>query len=337
MTGRPYPLRSAWAVAALVLLVLAAAALAWRLGSAQLDWPDFWAGLTRQEGAEVVSIILYAVRLPRLLGAVLAGAGLSVAGVLLQAVTGNDLASPNIIGVNAGAGLAVLLCLICAPHAVYLLPPAAFCGAFLTTLLILSISRRLDSSRLTVVLAGVACNAVLNAAISFLSLLDTDALASYASFSVGGLAGMTMEKLFLPALIIAAGLAAALALSRAVDLLCLGDSVARSLGLRVARTRTACLVIASASAAAVVSFAGLLGFVGLIVPHMSKRLVGGRAFWQLIFSSLLGAVLLLAADTLGRVVFAPTEVPVGILMALIGAPLFFFLLLRRKGAGSCSV
>lgn len=337
MTGQPYPLRSGWTAAALALLVLAAAALAWRLGSAQMDWPTFWGGITRREGLGVISTILYAVRLPRLIGAVLAGVGLSVAGVLLQAVTGNDLASPNIIGVNAGAGLAVLLCLIAAPHAIYLLPPAAFCGAFLTTLLILSISRRLDSSRLTVVLAGVACNAVLNAAISFLSLLDTDALASYASFSVGGLAGMTLEKLALPALIIAAGLVAALALSRGIDLLCLGDGVARSLGLRVARTRTACLVIASASAAAVVSFAGLLGFVGLIVPHMAKRLVGGRTSWQLIFSALLGAILLLVADTLGRVLFAPTEVPVGIWMALLGAPVFFFLLLRRKGAGPCSL
>ena len=140
----------------LCLLLLAVVLLSLRFGSAAMDWTSFWGGLLRREGFETQSLILYSLRLPRLLQGVLAGVGLSVSGVLLQSVTGNDLASPSIIGVNAGAGFAVILLLSFFPGAAALLPPAAFLGAFLTTLLIMAIAGRADASKATVILAGIA-------------------------------------------------------------------------------------------------------------------------------------------------------------------------------------
>ena len=277
----------------LILLLLCVVLLSLRFGSAAMDGQAFWGGLLRQEGFETQSLILYSLRLPRLLQGILAGVGLSVSGVLLQSVTGNDLASPSIIGVNAGAGFAVILLLSFFPHAAAGLPPAAFLGAFLTT-------------------------------------LDTDVLVSYSYFSVGGLSNTDIRLLWLPGGIILLGFAAALAFSGQIRLLCLGDGMALSLGVRVKRLRMLCLVCASACAAAVVSFAGLLGFVGLIVPHISRRLAGTKTGPLLAVSAMTGSILVLTADLLGRVVFAPSEVPVGIVMAFIGAPFFFFLLLRRR-------
>ena len=319
----------------LCFLLLCALVLSLRFGGSDMDWPSFWGGLLRREGFEAQSLILYSLRLPRLLQGVLAGIGLSVSGVLLQSVTGNDLASPNIIGVNAGAGFVVIFILSYFPGAVAGLPLAAFCGAFLTTLLIMSIANRVDSSKATVILAGIAVQALLSAGISFFSLLDTDVLVSYNYFSVGGLSNSDIDLLGLPGAIILLGLTVSLAFSGRIQLLCLGDGMALSLGIRVKRVRMLCLVCASATAAAVVSFAGLLGFVGLIVPHISRKLAGGRIGPLLAVSAVTGSILVLMADLLGRVAFAPSEVPVGIVMSLIGAPFFFILLMRRRSARSC--
>ena len=312
------------------LLLLGAAVLSLRFGSSEMDWEAFFGGLLGREGYASQTLILYALRMPRLAQGVLAGIGLSVSGVLLQSVTGNDLASPNIIGVNAGAGFVVVLLLSYFPGAVAGLPVAAFFGAFGATLLIMAIASRVDASKATVILAGIAVQALLSAGISFFSLLDTDVLVSYNAFSVGGLSNTDAGLLWLPGGIILLGLAVSLLLSGQIQLLCLGDGMALSLGVRVRRVRMLCLICASACAAAVVSFAGLLGFVGLVVPHISRRLAGSRTGPLLAVSAVTGSILVLLADLVGRVAFAPSEVPVGIVMSLIGAPFFFFLLLRRR-------
>lgn len=306
----------------LCLLLLCVLLLSLRFGSSGMDWQSFFGGLLRQEGFEAQSVILYSLRLPRLLQGVLAGIGLSVSGVLLQSVTGNDLASPNIIGVNAGAGFAVILILSYFPAAVMGLPLAAFLGAFLTTLAIMGIANRVDSSKATVILAGIAVQAVLSAGISFFSLLDTDVLVSYNYFSVGGLSNSSTDLLWLPGTIIFLGLAVSLAFSGKIQLLCLGDSMALSLGVKVKQVRMLCLVCASASAAAVVSFAGLLGFVGLMVPHISRKLAGTQTAPLLAVSAAVGSILVLTADLVGRTAFAPSEVPVGIVMSLDRRSLF---------------
>lgn len=317
-------------VGLLLAALCATALLSLRFGSSAMDGAAFWGGLTGRAGYETQGFILTSIRLPRMLAGVLAGMGLSTAGVLLQGVTGNDLASPNIIGVNAGAGFAMICFLCFFPTAFRVMPLAAFLGAFLTTLLILTVAKRVGALRSTVILAGIACTAMLNAGISFITLLDEDVLASYNYFSIGGFAGVKLERLAVPAVIILLSVGAALAFSGRIDLLCLGDSMAHSLGVKVRPLRTLCLLCASAAAAAVVSYAGLLGFVGLIVPHIARRLVGGNTRHQLIVSCLVGGILVMAADLLGRVLFAPSELPVGIVMAVLGAPFFFALLLKRR-------
>lgn len=319
-----------WLNPALGVLLLLTLLLSVRYGSVELSIEEFWGGLFRQEGYKTVTIILHLRRIPRALAGLLAGVGLSVSGVLLQNITNNPLCGPNIIGVNAGAGFAVILCLSLFPASLYILPFAAFVGAFATTLLITALANKAGRSKNTVVLAGIACTSVYQAGISFMSLLDTDVLVSYNSFSIGGLAEVGMDELYVPCGVIGFCLAAALMLSREISVLCLGDSLASSLGVRVKRLRVVCLLLASASAAAVVSYAGLLGFVGLVVPHIARKLVGQGIAKQLVTSSLVGGIVVTLADLAGRVIAPPTEIPVGILMALIGAPFFFILLLTRR-------
>lgn len=322
--------KSGRSVAILAGLTLLCMALCLRFGSAEFSGSAFYGGLFGKEGYETQTAILRYIRLPRILGAVLCGVGLSISGVLLQSVTGNPLASPSIIGVNSGAGFLAILCLSFLPGALYALPFVAFVGAFLSTLIILFVSGRMGSTKATVVLAGIALTTLLNAGISFLSLLDSDVLLAYHDFSVGGLSGVRLENLAAPGAIILASFAASLLASRRIRLLCLGDNMALSLGVRVRALRLLCLVLASAAASAVVSFAGLLGFVGLVVPHIARKLAGEDTKYLLLHSALLGAILVLAADLLGRVLFAPAEVPVGIIMAGIGAPFFLTLLLKKR-------
>lgn len=299
-------------------------------GSASFSASELFGGLTRQDGYETVSFILYALRLPRTLAALIAGVGLSLSGTLLQNIMGNPLVSPNTIGVNAGAGLTVVVFLTFFPRAIFLLPLAAFVGAFGTSLLILAVSQKAGGGKGTVVLAGIAVTTLFQAIISFFSTLDTDVLSLYTAFSVGSLQGVTGEQLVVPGLLVLGCLVLSLVLSGRIAVLSLGDSMAASLGVSVRRMRAVCLLLASLSAASVVSYAGLLGFVGLVTPHMSRRLVGTDIRSQLCGSALLGGSLVMLSDLLGRVLFAPSEIAVGILLALVGAPFFFYLLLQRK-------
>lgn len=301
------------------------------LGSVLLSPSRILAALRGED--RIAAVILFQLRLPRVLAAALAGAGLAVAGCLLQTVTDNDLCAPNIVGVNAGAGLAVMLMLSFCPLLWRLQPAAAFVGALASTALVLSVSLaggRMEQ-KTTVVLAGVAVSALLNAGISFLSLRYPDALPSYTAFSVGGFSGVRLEELTVPAVMIAVGVAAAITLAPKTELLCLGDDGARALGVPVRAVRTAAVLLASALCAAVVSFAGLLGFVGLIVPHLVRRLAGGTLRFRLAISAVAGATLTLFADLAGRTLFTPGELPAGIFLALLGAPFFIFLLIRKRG------
>ena len=315
-------------IPALALLLIVTALAGLYFGSAALSMPDFLAALTGS-GPEIHRTILFSLRLPRIAAGILAGVGLSTAGVLLQTVTSNELASPNIIGINSGAGLAVILMLSFVPAVGKALPLAAFAGAFGVALCILLAADRLSGSRAAILLIGIAITTLLNAAISFLALLDEEVLAQYNHFTVGSLKAVYPEELMLPALIIFASFGAAMLLSGRLGVLCLGDSAAAALGIRVKRLRLLALACAAASAAAVVSFAGLLGFVGLVVPHVARYLAGEKPARMLPVAALVGAVVVVLADLLGRTLFAPSELPVGILMSLIGAPYFLILLCRR--------
>lgn len=314
----------------LFLFLVAVCIIACVYGSTPLTFSDFWNGLLWKSGYYNQSIILYYLRLPRVAAGILAGTGLALSGVLLQAVTGNPLASPGIIGVNSGAGFCCILLLCFSPTFWQFLPLCAFVGATATTAIILTIAKRIYSSTATVILSGIACNALLNAGISLISLIDTDVLISYNFFSIGGLNGVQLQQLVLPAIIILLSFLISLILSPAIQLLCLGDQIAASLGIRTRRLRSISLLCASASAAAAVSFCGLLGFVGLVIPHVAKRLCGNATAPLLIVSAISGSMLVVLADLFGRTLLAPTEIPVGIVMAFLGVPFLFYLLLKRS-------
>ena len=276
-------------------------------------------------------ILLY-VRLPRVLCALLAGAALSASGVLIQAVLGNPLAGPNVIGVNAGAGFATLLLACAFPAAVQALPAAAFLGALLASLFIFALAERTGASRMTIVLSGVALSSILSAGMDLITTLFPESTLGMSGFLIGGFSGVTTARLGSAALYILPALVLALLFSGELDVLQLGEEVAASLGMRVRRTRFCLLLLSSVLAGAAVSFSGLLGFVGLIVPHAVRQFTGGEHRILMPLSLVCGALFVLACDTLGRTLFKPFEIPVGILMSFIGGPFFLFLLLRqRKG------
>ena len=317
----------------LLLLSLALATsilLALSFGSAKLSLHQLLQGLLHTGEDPIPKQILWVVRLPHTAGCLLCGAALAVSGVLLQTATGNPLAGPNIIGVNAGAGFSMILGLCLFPMAYRLQPLMAFLGAFACTLLIVTVADRAGGSKVTIVLSGVAVSALLSAGISLLKLTFPDAATAYNHFSVGGVSGVTFRELTVPAMIIAVVSILAQLLSRRLDLLCLGDTMITALGIHARRLRMIALLLASAAAAAAVSFAGLMGFVGLMVPHIARRLLpGGTTGHLLPISALLGATLVILSDLLGRVLLAPSEIPAGIITAILGAPFFFVLLLKR--------
>ena len=325
--NRNTAVRLAFLAAALLL----AAALSLLLGSTRLSPVQVVrAVLARDWGNTDLRIFLY-VRLPRTLGGILCGCGLAVAGTVLQVVLNNSLAGPNIIGVNAGAGFASLVVMALFPRAVDLLPAAAFAGALACCLLIYGVARWTGASRMTLILAGVAVTSVVNSASACLRYLFPDILAAYNSFSVGTLNGVTMSRLSGALPYLAVGLAAALLLSGDMNVLALGEEMARSLGLKVERCRLLLILTAAVLAGASVSFARLIGFVGLLVPHAARILLGADSRTVVAGSALLGAGSVLLCDLLGRVVFAPYELPVGVVLSLVGGVGFVVLLFHRRG------
>lgn len=300
------------------------------LGSVSLSFNEIVSGLLGT--SETESIIIRDIRLPRVIGALLAGASLSSAGLILQCVTNNPLCAPNIVGINSGAGFAVMLMLCFAPTAWAVLPVSAFIGAFLTTVTVMALafSKHMGRSETALVLTGVAVSSLLSAGISFLSLKYPEILSSYTAFSVGGFSGIQIKELLVPTFITTIALISAQISASKMTLLYLGDDLAASLGVNVKRLRICSLTVASLLCASAVSYAGLLGFVGLIVPHISRKLIGCDIKTALPFTAICGATLTTASDLLGRTLFAPSELPAGIIMSLIGAPFFLYLLITRR-------
>ncbi|MDR0285198.1 MAG: iron ABC transporter permease [Propionibacteriaceae bacterium] len=313
--------------------LVAVTVVAFFVGSSTVGVGEFWTLVIGGEITDSARSILINVRAPRVVAALLAGAALATAGAIIQSVLDNPLASPNIIGINSGAGLAVLLMSAAFPGALALQPVAAFAGALVTALIIFALSLGAGTSRLTVVLAGIALSTIFGAGMNAVLIVNPDVYVGASTFLVGGLAGMTLAKLTWPAAYILIGLVVALFLAGRLTILTLGDTTAHSLGLAVGRWRLGLLGLAALLAGAAVSFAGLLGFVGLIVPHMVKFIVGHDARVVLPLSAALGAAFVVGCDLVARVAFAPYELPVGILMAFLGGPFFIYLIIRNRRVG----
>ena len=305
--------------------------LALVFGSINIPIKDVVKVLTGQDTSSKVAFIIKTIRLPRALAGIAAGAALATAGVLLQSVMNTSLASPNIIGVNSGAGFFVMLSMALFPQSLFSKSVMAFLGALFTSLCILALAFFAEKSRTTIVLAGIAVSSFLSAGMNMLKTLDSDLTVSATQFLIGSLAGNTFKSIKVPAIAILVTIIISIFLSRALNILTLGDGVARSLGLSVDLFRIIFVILASLLAGMAVSFGGLIGFVGLIVPHIVRFFVGHDARVLIPASAITGAFFVMAADLLGRVFFSPYELPVGIILSLLGAP-FFLYLLMKKGA-----
>ncbi len=322
--------RIKYVLPALAALAVLSALLSLCLGAAALPPGEVLAALLGRGGGTAAQIVLYA-RLPRTCGCLLAGAALAAAGTVIQGVLENPLAAPNVIGVNAGAGLCTAVCAALWPARAAAVPLAAFLGALGGVLLVLGIGYRTGASRMTLVLAGVAVSGMFGAGIDAVLSFFPDALNGYADFRVGGVANLSMSRVAPAFWVILPAFLLALSLAGEMDVLLLGDETARSLGLPARRLRLVLLALAAALAGAAVSFAGLLGFVGLIAPHMARRLAGEDSSARLLLTSALGgAALVTLCDILARTLFAPYELPVGVVLSLLGGPFFLWLLLRQR-------
>lgn len=334
---RPWPTfstrrRDRTALLLLAGLALITAAFSLSIGSVPLTPAQVLGALTGRLTETVPAQIVRFVRLPRTLACLAAGAALATSGAVIQGVLANPLAAPNIIGVNSGAGLAAALCCALLPSMPAMVPVLSFLGALAGVLLVLLLAQRTGAARITLVLAGVAVSSMFGAGIDAVLTFVPEALNGYSDFRIGSLANVSLDRVLPAGGLILAALAAVLWFAKEMDLLLLGADTAQSLGLPVKRIRLILLTLSAALAGAAVSLAGLLGFVGLLVPHMMRRLVGEDSRTLLLASALGGAALLTGCDLLARVLFAPYELPVGIVLSLLGGPFFLWLLLgRRRG------
>ena len=290
----------------LLLLLAAAILLSLSVGSLKLPLSEIISTLwNRPEGVNYQ--ILFNIRLPRILLGAMVGGCFAVAGAILQGVMRNPLASPGIIGV-----------------------PAAFCGSLATALLVYLLAWKRGVSPVRLILAGVAVSAMLGAFSSTILLFNAERAGGILDFSIGSLSARSWHQIRQVGLYMLSAFLAAFSLGGKLNILALGDEVAIGLGLKTERVRFLLIATAALLAASAVSVAGLLGFVGLIAPHIMRMLIGSDNRFLLPASALFGALMVVSCDTIGRLVMDPSELPVGIIMALMGPPFFLWLLRRHR-------
>lgn len=316
-------------IAAVILILVIFFSI--RIGTVQFSAYEILGLLKGDFQGELVNQIIVNVRMPRVFTGLFVGMNLAVAGVLLQGILRNPMASPNIIGVNAGAGLAAVIVMTLLPRKISAIPVAAFVGALSAALLIYLLSTTSGkSSTVHIVLAGIAVSNLMKAVTSALMTINSDLLEITYSWLLGSLSGRswTAVNTIWPYSVLA--LAATLFISPKVNLFGLGDEVASSVGLPIRFYRILIMLIAAVLAGSAVSVAGTIGFVGLIAPHSARLLIGNDHRYLVPLSAIFGAILLIMSDTVARTVFQPVELSVGIITSILGAP-FFLLLLYRKG------
>lgn len=308
----------------LILLILLTT-----VGSVNLSFTEIINALINNDN-KMVTTIVYKMRLPRNILAVLVGANLAVSGVLLQSVMKNPLADPGITGVSSGASVAAIFILLLLPQYTGILPIAAFIGGAIACILVFLMAYKNGLKPGRIVLAGVAINTILGGVISYLSTMYSDRIQSAMLWLNGSLATKTwadVEMLFIYSIV---GLVVSLFLIRSANVLQLGDDAATNLGFNVNLTRLLISGVAVFLAATSTAVVGIISFVGLIVPHIARMIMGSDHKFTIPFSMILGSIVLLVADTLGRTIGGAVEIPVGVIMSIVGGP-FFLYLLRKRG------
>lgn len=333
------------AVAVCLVLLVIVALLAVQSGPMILGWDRVVATLTNPESVSLQErVVIWELRLPRLLLGALVGSGLAVAGAALQGLFRNPLADPGLLGVTSGAALGAIACIVLSDSLLqplhqlmgrHALPAMAFTGGTLATLLAWKISRQATVTSIsTLLLAGIAINAIAGAATGLLTYIADDSeLRSLTFWTMGSLAYASWQDVKVVAIWIAIGTACMLPLAKPLNALLLGEQVAGHLGYRVETVKVVLVLLSALVVGASVAMAGPIGFVGLLVPHAIRGLVGANHQLLLPLSALSGAVLVILADTVCRTVIAPAELPIGLVMALMGGP-FFLLLLRTSTHGT---
>ncbi|MBG8555285.1 FecCD family ABC transporter permease [Hymenobacter guriensis] len=309
-----------------------------RVGSFAIDFDLMCRALLHYDPTEPAQLVLVQLRLPRLLLAALAGAGLAVSGYLMQAMVNNSLADPYLLGTASGAGLGAVLCFALLPTltwaGIYLPPVAALLGALGTTLVVVALG--MDRGQLRpapLLLGGIAVGSLATAISGLLTFLsDTpDKLRTVTFWAMGSFERAGWNLLPYPTLALAGTLGLFAFLQKDLAILLLGEERAEALGVPVARLRWILIVSASVLTGCVVALCGPIGFVGLMMPHVTRWLLGVTGRWNLLVCALLGGCFLLACDLLARLLYPPAGVPVGIVTALFGVP-FFVYLLRKQGS-----
>ena len=307
--------------------------LVWRILLAQLPW---FQGIIQPDWSNSQEIIIWQIRFPRVLLAAIVGAGLSIAGAAIQALVRNSIADPYILGISSGASVgatAVILLGAFSFLGAYALSFAAFLGAIASVLLVYSLSRvhgRISVIRL--LLAGIAISLVLSAMTNFMLMMSKEegGMKAVMYWMLGSLAGAKWTNIWIPAVVLAVSYLFMRLYARYMNILLLGEESAATLGVNLERFRLMLIVLVSLLTGVLVSVSGAIGFIGLIIPHIVRMLIGSNYKYVLPISALLGATFLVWADAAARLIIAPEEMPIGIITALCGCPFFIWLLRRQS-------
>jgi len=324
-------------LALLAALVLLSAVAALSVGAADVGFWDaaavlFDRLLGRPLPPDLPSVVILAVRLPRLLAALVVGAGLAVAGLIFQGLLRNGLAEPFTLGISSGAAVGALATYLLGVSGSVTTPTAAFLGALATVGLVVMVARpRIGLETDAIILAGIIVNALFSAVMIFLLAISApNQLHSFFFWLTGNLGAVQLGALGMVAPVVGAGLVAAAYFGWELNALAAGEEIAGRVGIRVAQTQWMLFILGSLLTAVVVSCSGTIGFIGLVVPHLGRLLWGGSDHRALIWiCALLGGVFTVASDTLARTLLAPQELPIGVITAFVGAPFFIALVWRR--------
>lgn len=333
--------RAAHVWLALLLVAVSIASLAIGASGTSL-WGAIGKLVTGEPLTRMEQVVLWDIRAPRLVVGICVGAALAVSGAVMQGLFRNPLADPGLVGVSAGAGLGAIIAIVLGGFMPvwlltitgnYLVPLAAFLGGWGATLILYRVATRGGrTSVATMLLAGIALGALAGAASGVLVYMaDDNQLRDLTFWGLGSLAGATWTKAFVAAPVIVLALLAAFTLGRGLNGLALGEATAHHIGIPVQRMKNGAILMVAAATGAAVAVSGGIGFIGIVVPHLLRLWTGPDHRTLLINSALLGASLLLVADAISRVIIAPAELPIGIVTAVLGAPVFLWILLRRRG------
>lgn len=312
----------------LVILLFITILFSISIGSVKVSHLEIIQGVLHNEGGKVG--IIRDIRIPRVVLGILVGANLSVAGVLLQSVMKNPLADPGITGISSGASVVVMIVLLYFPGSAHLTPILGLTGGIIACLLIYFLAWENGLSAVRIILAGVAVNAMLGGMSSMISILNSENLSGVLNWLNGNLGKKSWGDVKIMFVYTVIGLTFAMPLANNCNLLALGDKNAKSLGINPNTQRIIISLVAVFLAGISTAYAGVIGFIGLVVPHIARMIMGSNHKILLPFSALLGSLVLVLADTVGRTIISPYEIPVGVVMSVVGGPFFLYLLRRSE-------